>query len=160
MCPRRWECTLEKGRTVTAIDFNWNPSNRQLQLFGLVSIAALPTMGWLFAGPSLVDSWQPFHLWLVGSLTATGILLAVTACWAPRYVRPIFLAAALAALPIGLVIGEIALIAIFVFVFTPMGIVFRLVGRDPLQRRIDRKRASYWTEKEPARDVESYFRQS
>jgi Saxitoxin biosynthesis operon protein SxtJ len=38
---------------------------------------------------------------------------------------------------------------LFFFVFTPVALVMRLLGSDPLCLRSDRKRASYWRDKNP-----------
>jgi hypothetical protein len=37
------------------------------------------------------------------------------------------------------------------------GLIFRLVGRDPLQLKIDRRAATYWQAKKPSRGVRSFF---
>lgn len=47
------------------------------------------------------------------------------------------------------VVNPIVLGAMFYLVFTPMGLVMRAVGHDPLARRIDRRAASYWTVRAP-----------
>jgi hypothetical protein len=37
----------------------------------------------------------------------------------------------------------------FYAVFTPMGMVMRLLGKDPLRLRFDQKLSSYWVERIP-----------
>jgi hypothetical protein len=37
----------------------------------------------------------------------------------------------------------------FYLVLTPSGLVMRLLGKDPLRRRIERSAKSYWIRKEP-----------
>jgi multisubunit Na+/H+ antiporter MnhG subunit len=77
----------------------------------------------------------------------------------PAAIRPIFAAWMGVALVIGAVVSRLILAALFYLVFTPVGLLFRLIGRDELRlRRIDTE--SYWTEKERPRDVRSYLRQS
>jgi hypothetical protein len=44
-------------------------------------------------------------------------------------------------------------------VVTPVGLLLRLTGRDPLQRAFDLGRASYWTEHRTGDDPRRYFRQ-
>jgi hypothetical protein len=39
--------------------------------------------------------------------------------------------------------------AMFYLGFTPMGILLRLLGKDPLRLRLDRDAASYWIERAP-----------
>jgi hypothetical protein len=48
---------------------------------------------------------------------------------------------------------------VFYLVFTPVGLVMRLLGRDPLQRRFDREAGTYWVDHVEPRSVEEYFRQ-
>jgi hypothetical protein len=45
-------------------------------------------------------------------------------------------------------------------IFLPVAIVFRLIGRDALQRVLNRSAATYWQPKRQAADARSYFRQS
>jgi hypothetical protein len=74
--------------------------------------------------------------------------------------KPIFIGATLIAYPLGLVIGEVLMLSIYFLLFTPLALVFRVVGRDGLQRKINRDATTYWTEKKAPKDAESYFRQS
>ena len=48
---------------------------------------------------------------------------------------------------------------LFFFMLTPVGLFFRLTGKDPLHRRFDPEASSYWTDPRPRRGKESYFRQ-
>lgn len=53
---------------------------------------------------------------------------------------------------------RILLILIYYLVFTPVAIVFRIIGKDPLSRKFEREKATYWTRKEPRdRDITSHF---
>ena len=47
----------------------------------------------------------------------------------------------------------------FFGLFTPIGLVFRLIGRDPLQRARRAGVESYWAPKPAPADVRSYFKQ-
>jgi hypothetical protein len=44
-------------------------------------------------------------------------------------------------------------------VITPVALLFRLLGRDALQRRFQPQTDTYWRPKPGATDVHSYFRQ-
>jgi hypothetical protein len=52
----------------------------------------------------------------------------------------------------------VLLAVIFFGVFLPLGVLLRIVGKDPLERRFERARPSYWTTPREARDKASYFR--
>jgi len=52
------------------------------------------------------------------------------------------------------------LLAIVLYlVFTPVGLLLRLLGRDPLERGFDRAAPSYWTARRRADTMDRYFRQ-
>jgi hypothetical protein len=55
--------------------------------------------------------------------------------------------------------AEVILLSVYLFVFVPMGIVFRLLRRDALRLQ---KAATdtYWQKKSQPRNAASYFRQS
>ncbi len=139
------------------IDPNWNPTDRQLRQFGVACLVFLPLIGWLATGKP--RTLAAANLPLLAGLAAIGLLLAIVALMKPRVVKPLFVAATAAALPIGMVVGELVLLLIFLLVFTPMALVFRLIGRDALQRHIDRNAKTYWQPKAQPRDAGSYYRQ-
>jgi hypothetical protein len=64
-----------------------------------------------------------------------------------------------ATLPIGLVVSFVMLGLFYFLLITPLGLVFRLLGRDPLHRRFDPKAETYWVEHQPADRPERYFQQ-
>ncbi|HVS62291.1 MAG TPA: SxtJ family membrane protein [Thermoanaerobaculia bacterium] len=130
-----------------------HPSPAQLRLFGAVLFP-------LFCG--LVGAILLFRFGLedaappVWGLGAASLALALVR---PALVRPIYLGLMLATYPIGWVVSHLILVLVYYGVVTPVGLVLRLAGRDPLLKRPDPARASYWREREPARDVKRYFRQ-
>jgi hypothetical protein len=63
------------------------------------------------------------------------------------------------ALPIGWVISHLILLATYYLVFTPVGLLMRLVGYDPLNRRFDRAAKSYWTQHDSGVETARYFKQ-
>jgi hypothetical protein len=45
----------------------------------------------------------------------------------------------------------------FYIVITPMGLIMRLAGRDPLRLQWDAKAASYWIERRPPETMSNQF---
>ncbi len=43
--------------------------------------------------------------------------------------------------------------------FTPVALIFRIMGRDALDRRFEPDAATYWTKRKPVTDRKQYFRQ-
>lgn len=131
------------------IELNWNPTTRQLRQFAGLCLVALPSVGYLWGG-----SWS-----VIGGLAAIGSCLAVLGYFQPGIVRPLFLTISLVTIPIGLIVGELAVAAIYFFVLLPIGMVFRLLGRDALLRRRNPQARSYWLKKEPPKNIARYYRQ-
>ena len=63
------------------------------------------------------------------------------------------------AFPIGWTVSQVMLAIMFFGLFTPIGLVFRLIGRDPLQRTRPSGRESYWEPKPTPADLRRYFKQ-
>ncbi|MFN0054998.1 MAG: hypothetical protein ACKV0T_22735 [Planctomycetales bacterium] len=133
------------------VEINWNPTTRQLRQFGFIALAALPALGWLWSG----GNWT-----IVAGLGALGLVLAGLAIVAPQGLKPVFLLFTIAAIPIGIVVGELAMLLIYFGVFLPISCVFRLTRRDSLQLRMDRNATTYWRPKAQPNGPASYFRQS
>ncbi|HKX94697.1 MAG TPA: SxtJ family membrane protein [Methylibium sp.] len=50
---------------------------------------------------------------------------------------------------LGKIVSPIALGVLFYLVFTPMGVLMRLAGKDPLRLKMDRAAGSYWMDRKP-----------
>ena len=132
------------------IEFNWQPTDRQLRQFGVICLFALPAIAWLWGGDNT----------LVINLALVGLLLGIVGVAVPSVLKPVFLALTIVGTPIGMVIGELAMLAIYFCVFLPFGLVFRLTKRDSLGLKLDQDCESYWqAKKQPATNA-SYYRQS
>lgn len=143
------------------VEIDWQPSERQLRQFGWIALVGLPLAGWLFSGrPWPIASATSLQMTVITVLAGAGVACAALAAVRPRLLRLPFLGAMLLALPIGLVVSELMLVAIYFLVFAPVALLFKLIGRDALDRRFDRAAASYWRPKAQPHGVESYFRQS
>lgn len=121
---------------------------RALRKFGLTVGAVFFAIG-LFLLWRKVE-WGLYLTWLGGPLILLGAL------W-PRILRPVYLGWMAMALAIGTVMTAVLLSVFFLLVITPVGLFFRLIGRDVLQRKFDRQAASYWITKEyPIADRSRY----
>ena len=116
----------------------------------LVPFVALVAFGIL--GMTLGSS-VAYGLWALGVLSA---LLSVL--W-PSGNRPLFVVLSLVAFPIGWALSHVVLALFFYGVLTPVGLLFRLLGRDPLDRAFDPERKSYWVDLAEVTDKRDYFRQ-
>ena len=133
-------------------DLPLNPSSRMLRQFAglcVVFFGGLAARQW-FAGDALG---------FAGVLAAVGGTAGALGLIAPSVVRPIFVVSIVLAFPIGWVISRVVLLLLFAGAITPVGLLFRLGGRDVLGLRRRAERTTYWTAKPPAPDLASYFRQ-
>ena len=70
-----------------------------------------------------------------------------------------FVGLSLLAFPIGYVVSFVALALVSSFLITPIGLVFRLLGRDPLYRKPDANCGTYWISRGEAPPAKRYFQQ-
>jgi hypothetical protein len=109
----------------------------------------------------LLAGWQ-WHTWnrtaLAGALAAAGALGVVAGLLFPGSVRWLYTAMMALAFPVGWLFTRLLLAALFYGLITPLGIVFRLLGRDPLRLRLDAARSSWWEAREQPADSSSYLR--
>jgi hypothetical protein len=120
----------------------------------------------LTVGGAFVVLWAIFAyalpwLWDVGgnypALWIVGAVLIVLGAVLPALLKPIYYLWMGIAVAIGFVMTRVILTIFFFLVLTPVGLVFRLIGRDALHRQLDREADSYWIDKEyPITDRSRY----
>jgi len=81
---------------------------------------------------------SPNYLWV-----AIGALVLVWALVAPESMRALYHAWMRVAMAIGNVVNGIILAVVYFVVIAPMGIVMRVMGKDPMCRELDKSMASY-----------------
>lgn len=130
----------------------WYPGRRQLRQFAVFSLFGMGMVGFLIRHGA-------------GSLTgasiawAVGLLIFLIGLPFPDAIRLPYVTIMAVTLPIGWLISNVLLRVIYYGVFTPLGLFFRMVGRDPLiLKRPDTE--SYWRKFPQPKNVDSYYRQS
>jgi hypothetical protein len=139
---------------MSMIEINWNPEKKELRKFGLVAVVVL-------GAASIILRFR-FGVAGIWALTpaAAGLCICLITLVSAKAARVIYLGLTFAALPIGFVISVLLMAAFYFLVLTPVGLVFKLFGRDPLDRRFKPDTTTYWTPREHRDDLERYFRQS
>ena len=124
---------------------------RELRQFGITIAAALCIVGgWL---------WWKESQWYSYLFPAAAAVL-VMALLVPRLLRPFQRCWMVLGLCMGLVVSSALMIVLFYLVVTPLGLLMRLRGRDPLKRSFDRDAESYWIPRERGTaDKKNYERQ-
>ena len=143
------------------VQLNLKPDTKQLRQFGFIALVAFFVIGvvvvWrggLF-GLHFGDAARPvaYALWGLGALSALFSLVVPKANYA------LFVALVTLTYPIGFVVSHVVLALLFFGILTPVALFFRLTGRDPLTRRFEPERESYWTDLSETIETKDYFRQ-
>lgn len=136
---------------MTFADLDLRPEPRKLRHFS-----------WFGAGILLLGTlWHARHgstpatPWLLGIALLCGILGTV----APIAMKPVYLALTVITFPIGFVMNGVILVLIWLCVFTPIALWFRISGRDVLERTLEPARATYWIPRATDRPRKQYLRQ-
>lgn len=136
------------------IEINRDPPLKELRKFGLIWFplfcGVLGTVLWHKTGIA------PLAI-AIYCLAPPAFLLGLLA---PRAVKPIFLGLMYLTFPIGWIISHILLAVIYFGVITPIGLILRLSGKDPMRRNVGRNVRTHWIPREDdGSDSSNYFRQ-
>ncbi len=88
-----------------------------------------------------------------------GATLGLAGLVKPEAIRPFFAALNGIARPIGLVMTRVILGVAYFGLFTPVALVFRMMGRDPLERKRHADVPTYWHRRTRPNEPRRYFRQ-
>jgi len=128
------------------------PDTRELRRFGFVFAGGLVLffgllLPWLFEKP-----W-PLWPWLgAGLFTAAGLLV-------PGMLRPVYFVWMQLGQALGWINTRLVLGLVFFLMFAPVALLLRVLGKDPLHRRLDHEAGSYRvsSEKLPRERLEKPF---
>jgi len=112
---------------------------------------------------SIIGSYRFYHrgqlndaLWFYG-IGGVSLFLSF---FAPLVIKPLYRIMTIVGHKIGWVNQRLILGILFYLLFTPIAIVFKLIGKDPLERKIEVETNSYWIpRKESKREKRTYEQQ-
>lgn len=136
---------------MSLVRINRNPSARDLRIFASLWLVFLGGLGAFL--------WRQEATVAAGWIGLAALAVFVPGMVAPRLVRVIYLGAVYATFPIGFVVSHLILGIVYYLVLTPIGLVLRLSGHDPLTRRFEAGKTSYWKARGAPKSAHSYFRQ-
>jgi len=132
------------------ISLKWRPTPRDLRLFAVLQVA--------FCALCVTVLIPGLSRRTIGGVLAISSATAVVGVLAPRRIAWIYRGWMLLVFPIGWCVSYCVLAATFYLILTPIGLIMRLCGHDPLRRRPDSS-ATFWEERPPAPEADHYFRQ-
>ena len=138
-------------------EINWKPDRGERREFARSLMLGFPLMALVFLAIArgYTGTWPLWPTWLGCGGFAVGVLLWI----APPLAWPVYAAWNAIGGVIGFVVGNLLLVLVFYLVITPIGLLLRLAGKDPLERRVDRSASTYWKDAEKPMDARGYFRQ-
>ena len=134
-------------------DIPRNPEARMLRQFGGLCVL-------FFGGLALYGAFAKGNVTGPAIFGAIAAAAGVAALVQPMALKWVFIGWMILAFPIGFVISKIILGTVFLLVFTPVALVFRLIGRDALGlKRKPAGAATYWQPKSQPADPRRYLKQ-
>jgi hypothetical protein len=128
------------------------PTTRQLYEFAAIGAAILIALA----------AWQAMHNRAFASAamySAAALLLGIIGFRRPRWLAHIFATWLFLTSPLSWLVSAVLLALVFYGIFTPLSFLFKLLGRESLDRRIRTDQDTYWRVKPAAKDIRRYFQQ-
>jgi hypothetical protein len=143
------------------IEVDLRPPLKNLRVFGWAAVVVFGGLGVLVHLTGGLPFWKfpgaaPTVAVVLWSLAGLSGLFSLAA---PALNRPLYVFLILLSVPIGLVVSYAVLIVLFYGIMTPLGILFRLFGRDALKRRFVGEAKTYWEPHVAPAGVDRYFKQ-
>ena len=134
------------------LPINWTPGDAQVRSFTRLWLPLFT----IVAGALL---WRRTG-WSAGTIgvIVSGAVLALICVTSRAAGRAVFLALQVVTFPVAAVVSTVVLAFVFYLVLTPIGLVLRATGRDPLRLRA-RQASTHWLPVRQNDDPERAFRQ-
>ena len=138
---------------MSLIEINWYPKRKELRTFAMIALVASILIA------SLVYVLKGVRIQWSVIIVAAGFGIFLSSFISLKLTRIIYLGLILVTFPIGWAISMIFLTAFYFLLLAPLGLFFRLLGRDPLSRRFDPAAKSYWLARIEPDSLDRYFHQ-
>ncbi len=134
------------------IEIQWDPSPRQVRQFALFWLSGFCFL-WAAAAVAVWGPAMPAAL-----LAGCGLLSVLLGLVRPSWMRVVYIVWMAAAFPISWLLAHVLFAGLYYGVVTPIGLVLRMFGYDPLKRRFDATAETYWVARRQRVEPEDYFR--
>jgi len=127
------------------------PTSRDLTILAALFFVIPCVIGGYMLWKGAANGW----IWIIA-----GAILGLSRIITPLF-KAIYRIWIILSIILGYFVSRILLTIIFIIVIIPMGLIMRILGKDPMERKLDPKAASYWIPKEQEKDisVERYEKQ-
>ena len=134
------------------IDVTGKPTQSTLRWFGLIML--------VFFGAFAVMARFKLHAPVASMVLAGCGVTAALLFYAVRPLRvPMYLTWMRVFFPLAWFVSHAIVAVIYYLVLTPIGLIMRLVGYDPMRRRFDRNASTYWARTRRSPALSDYFKQ-
>lgn len=133
-------------------DIQFDPPRKVLRQFAGLWVL-------FFGGLALWEVFGRDRTILGGLFALLAVTIGPVGLIRPSWIRFIYVGWMILAFPIGWAVSQIILLAMFFGLFTPIGLISRLLGRDLLHRARRTELESYWEPKPVPTDLRRYFKQ-
>ena len=133
-------------------DISFDPARKTLRQFAGLCLV-------VFGAMALWEAFGRGHTRVASIFALLALTIGPLGLVRPEWIRWIYVGWMVLALPVGWTVSQMVLALLFYALFTPIGIIFKLLGRDPLHRARQLEVASYWSPKETPADLQRYFKQ-
>jgi len=123
---------------------------RQIRSFAIALAVVLAILGSL---PALKGREPIIWLYILSAI------ILVLGLFSPIILRPVFKVWMLIARAIGIFNTYLFLSLIFYLIFSPIGLILRILRKDFLDRNIEPNKTSYWKPSEEPESADEYFHQ-
>ncbi|MDD5327725.1 MAG: hypothetical protein PHY02_07925 [Phycisphaerae bacterium] len=138
---------------MSLVEINWNPNRKDLRGFAIAALVASAVVSLLlYVFKGLAVQWGVI-------IFAVGFIVFLSSFICPKITRMVYLGLILVTFPIGYVISFILLATFYFLLLMPLGLFFRLIGRDALCRKFDLNAKSYWLSRQSPKKLDRYFHQ-
>ncbi|MFT7536689.1 MAG: hypothetical protein ACI85K_002643 [Hyphomicrobiaceae bacterium] len=138
------------------IKLDLNPAPHIIKQFAWFAVIGMGLLGFAALKFTVGFAWDhPVFLTAIGIGVVQLLLFLVGVSIMSR---TLFVVLSVAFVPIGFVLSHVMLAAIYYLVLTPIALVFRLIGRDVIGKKLDKNAKSYWHERSGDRPAASYFK--
>lgn len=143
------------------IQLDLRPDRNKLRNFGFIAFVAFSLVAAYVAWKKAIFGFElgtntDTVLIVLGALAVSSAVFSLI--W-PSGNRAVYVILTIVTFPIGIVVSNVMLLVLFYGVFTPIGLIFRIIGRDALKRKYEPSLASYWVAYPQRKDRSYYFRQ-